>query len=97
MLLEVLDLLHHLVDDFVIVLKWITILVQTNEYLVAEVCTDIAIIEPVGERGLNVYQFLNLSGFLASILHLSLRINPFSSLSSPYTKLYLSRKCIKIS
>ncbi len=24
MLLEVLDLLHHLVDDFVIVLRWIT-------------------------------------------------------------------------
>ena len=58
--LEVLHLLHHLIEDLSVVLRRIAIGTQAEEDLLIEVGTYLGIVEPVGEGGLYVYQLLNL-------------------------------------
>ena len=60
MALEVLNLLHHLIEDLLIVLRGIASSSKTEEDFLIKVCTYLLVVEPVGKGRLHINEFLNL-------------------------------------
>ena len=61
-LLEVLYLLHHLAENLRAVLRWIAVLDEADFNVKLELIADVLVVEPVGEGGFGVDEFLDFFG-----------------------------------